>query len=106
MLCLQKKETGQGGKKRKARASDEEKDESSAEEVLTKTKKRPKKVSCPSLASEVVLHIRHIHYLMFGRRASTARTRRSRNVAGANRTGCSHDHQTRATERRSAASCW
>ncbi len=48
---LQKKEKGQEGKKRKARASDEEKDESSAEEVLNKTKKRPKKVSCPALVS-------------------------------------------------------
>ncbi len=47
--CLQKKETGREGKKRKARVSDDEKDESAAEEVLTKPKKKSKKVSCRAL---------------------------------------------------------
>ncbi len=50
MPYLQKKEKGLEGKKRKARSSDDEKDESAAEEVLTKPKKKSKKVGCQALA--------------------------------------------------------
>ncbi len=79
---MQRKEKGPAGKKRKSRASDEEKDETSEDEVLTKTKRRPKKVSCPTLVGSVTLHTRRVNLFVCYTQSKDTKTKKKKKRLG------------------------